>query len=345
MDSNDRDNSRLWLVVFGACGLIVSGLMIWTLLTPPFQGDLTRLGRLSETDFGPMLAPTVSIEPELRISSALSDADIVVIGDSFSEPLLWQSVLTRQGLKVATIHWRKLGSICSDLGRVLRTQGFQGSDVIIESVERGLQGNLEKSLDCDRMPPHHFQTEHAARDWSGTGRFNLNTKETLLTGLLTAWHTHRARQSGTAELVNSLGGANMVRIQYVPDGCRLFSHRLCERGLFFADDRTSPPFSATLITQMLRLTERHADLALTWLILPNKSTIYLSPQRAETIGAALPENHLGPDMFARLSALRLNHKDLYSPNDTHTSVEGHIEVGQQVLLWLQASRSQALIRR
>lgn len=342
MDHPDRDSARRWLAVFGACGLIVTGLMIWTLLTPPFQGDLTRLGRLSETEFGPTLIPTISIGSELRQSSSLPQADIVVIGDSFSEPLLWQSVLTRQGLKVATLHWRELGPLCRDFGDVLRTQGFRGSDIIIESVERGVHDHLTQSLDCERTAPRRYQTSRPVKDWQGAGRFNLNTRETLLTGLLTAWHTHRARRSNAAELVNSLNGADMVRIQHVPQGCQVFSHRLCERGLFFADDRTAPPFSAAHVTQMRRITDRHADLVLTWLILPNKSTIYLMPERAETLGAALPDHLLGPDMFTRLAALRLQQKDLYSPNDTHTSIEGHLEVGRQVLHWLQARRSRAL---
>jgi hypothetical protein len=342
MDHPDRDSARRWLAVFSACGLIVTGLMIWTLLTPPFQGDLTRLGRLSETEFGPTLASAALIGSELRQSSALPQADIVVIGDSFSEPLLWQSVLTHQGLKVATLHWRELGPLCRDFGAVLRAQGFQGSDIIIESVERGVHAHLAKSIDCEHTPPRQYQTGRPAKDWQSTGRFNLNTRETLLTGLITTLHTHRARQSDEAELINSLDGAAMVRIQQVPQGCQVFSHRLCRRGLFFADDRTAPPFSATHVAQMQLITGRHSDLAVTWLILPNKSTVYLTPERSETLGAALPEHLLGPDMFARMAALRLEQKDLYSPNDTHTSIAGHLEIGRQVLHWLQERRSRAL---
>ena len=326
---------RLWLRVFGTGVAIVAALLLWTLLTPPFRGDLTRLGRLSETEFGPT-QPTRPIDRALRVSSALHEADVLVIGDSFSAPLLWQSALVKRGLKVATANWLTIGPVCADLGAVLRAQGFRGSAVVIESVERGLEGHLNASLACAHMRPGRLQTHQTARDWDTAGAFGLNTSETLLTGLLTTLHTRSARQSAAEELVHQRDGAGLVRIQRVPDGCQRFSHRLCERGLFFVDDRTAAPFTPASVARMQQLASRHPDLSITWLVLPNKSSIYLQPDRAATVGATLETAGLGPDLFGDFVSLSRQTRDLYSPNDTHTSTEGYRAVGQRVLDWLDA---------
>ncbi|MDZ7854664.1 hypothetical protein [Sphaerotilus sp.] len=338
-DAHPPDNGlRLWLRVFGAMLAAVVGLLLWTLLTPPFQGDLTRLGRLSETAFGPTQA-TRAIDPALRVSSTLQAADVLVIGDSFSVPLLWQSVLVERGLRVATIGWQAIGPLCADLGEVLRAQGFRGSAVVVESVERGLAAHLDAALACTHTRPGRLSAQQAPRDWATAGPFGLNTRETLFTGLLTSWHTHRARTTQAEELLHHTGGADRVRIQRVPDGCLRFSHPLCERGLFFADDRTSPPLTASSVGQMQQISRRHADLAITWVVMPNKSTVYLpaaSTAATRTAGAALEAAGLGPDLFAEFAQRIHQTRDLYSPNDTHTSPDGYRVTGARVHAWLVA---------
>jgi hypothetical protein len=324
---------QLWLRVFGIVVAIVAALLLWTLLTPPFRGDLTRLGRLSETEFGPT-QPSRPVERALRVSSALHEADVLVIGDSFSAPLLWQSALVTRGLKVATANWLTIGPVCADLGAVLRAQGFRGSAVVIESVERGLEGHLDASLACAHMRPGRIQTRQTARDWDTVGPFGLNTSETLFTGLLTTLNTRHTRLSDAEELVHHTNGADRVRIQRVPDGCQRFSHRLCERGLFFVDDRTAAPFKPASVARMQQLASRHPDLSITWLVLPNKSSIYLQPDRAATVGTTLETAGLGPDLFGDFVRLSRQTRDLYSPNDTHTSTEGYRVVGQRVVDWL-----------
>lgn len=325
---------RLWLRVFCSVLAAVLALLLWTLLTPPFRGDLTRLGRLSETAFGPTLAQPV-VPPALRVSSALQEADVLVIGDSFSVPLRWQSVLVERGLRVATIGWQALGPLCADLGEVLRTQGFTGSAVVVQSVERGLAAHLDAALACAHTRPQRLQTRHTPRDWDPAGPFGLNTRETLFTGLLTQWHTHRARTSPEEELRHATGGADSVRIQRVPDGCQRFSHRLCERGLFFADDRTSRPFDAALVDKLQRLSHRHADLSITWVVVPNKSSVYLNPRHSPDAAATLEAGGFGPDLFRLLTETSRQQRDLYLPNDTHLSPAGDRLLGERIADWLR----------
>ena len=325
---------RLWLRVFCSVLAAVLALLLWTLLTPPFRGDLTRLGRLSETAFGPTLVQSV-VPPALRVSSALQEADVLVIGDSFSAPLRWQSVLVERGLRVATVGWQTLGPLCADLGEVLRAQGFRGSAVVIESVVRGLSAHLDDALACTRTRPGRLLAQQPPRDWDPTGPFGLNTRETLLTGLLTQWHTYRARTSQDEELRHATGGADRVRIQRVPEGCQRFSHRLCHRGLFFADDRTAAPFDATLLDKLQRLSHRHADLSVTWVVVPNKSSVYLNPRHSPDAAAALETGGFGPDLFRLLTETSRQQRDLYQPNDTHLSPAGDRLLGERIADWLR----------
>lgn len=332
---------RLWLQVFGVCFTLVGALLLWTVLTPPFQGDLTRIGRLSETAFGPTAQPA-AIDPALRVSSTLEEADVLVIGDSFSAPLRWQAVLVAQGMKVATVHWEALGPVCADLEAMLRSQGFRGKTVVIESVERALDDRLDRSLACaTRQDPHPLQTRRVASDRETAGAFGLNTRESLFTGLLTALHTWRALHTDAPEVVNRQGGAEEVRIQRLTEGCQRFSHRACDRGLFFAQDRTAPVFSPAMVDRMQRLSARLPGLSVIWLVVPNKTSIYLQPDRAAHVGDVLTATGLGPDLFGTFARESLRTRDLYSPNDTHTSVEGHRVIGQTLLTWWQARRRAA----
>jgi hypothetical protein len=332
--SHDTDQ-RLWLRVFCTVLAGVLALLLWTLLTPPFRGDLTRLGRLSETAFGPTLAQA-TVPAALRVSSTLQEADVLVIGDSFSVPLLWQSVLVERGLRVATVEWKRLGPLCADLGEVLRAQGFAGSAVVLQSVERGLATRLDAAQACTHTRPLRWQTAHTPRDWDPTGPFGLNTRETLLSGLLTSWHTHRARTAQDEELRHHTGGAGRVRIQRVPDGCLRFSHRLCERGLFFTDDRTSTPFGPAMVEQMQQLSLQHAGLSILWMVVPNKSSVYLNPgHSAAAAAAAMEAGGLGPDLFSLFTATSRQQRDLYKPNDTHLSPTGERLLGERVAEWLR----------
>ena len=67
--------------------------LVWaSLFFTTYQGDLTRIGKWLESDFGWQEAqPTIN--PELLASSSIDEADALAIGDSFSENLHWQSVL------------------------------------------------------------------------------------------------------------------------------------------------------------------------------------------------------------------------------------------------------------
>jgi hypothetical protein len=316
--------ARLWLSIFAAGYAIVAALFVATLLTPPYRGDLTRIGQLSESRFRARNADSEEAR-EPAPDSPLAQADVLVVGDSFSIERRWQLDLTLSGLRVAFSHWDEIGALCADFAERLAERGFRGRWVIAETIERELQGRVQDSYRCARMPPvrpppHQGSTTgfipRRALLWP-----ELNWGETLLTGVINEWHTRRAARADT-ELV--FANTRVVPMQH---GCRLFSHAACEKGLFYAIDLQRSPASQAQLEQMQAIAARPAPWHLVWMVIPDKSTIYLAPDRRRRVSDGLSARCLGPDLFAPLLAARDTMIDLYLPNDTHLSPRGFALVG------------------
>jgi hypothetical protein len=86
--------AKVWLRFFFIGYIVLMGLWIVSLTSPIPYGDLTRIGRLSEREFG-WTAPPPKVDPALLKGTPVDQADIMVIGDSFSMTFRWQSKLVR----------------------------------------------------------------------------------------------------------------------------------------------------------------------------------------------------------------------------------------------------------
>ena len=117
-----------------------------------FHGDLTRVGVLPEILFG-WRKPQPAIPAELIQQSSWQEAEVLVVGDSFSGSRVWQTKLVSQGWKVRTEHWNSVRNICEDFVPWARSKGFKGNYVVLESIERGFP-EIRKSLDCKSMDFH-----------------------------------------------------------------------------------------------------------------------------------------------------------------------------------------------
>ncbi|MEO8296734.1 MAG: hypothetical protein ABI574_02910 [Burkholderiales bacterium] len=331
--------SRHWLLGFGLCVLLMLPALWWSWLTPAPYGDLTRIAYLSETEFG-WHEPQPRIDAGLVRQAPLSQADVLVVGDSFSAALLWQSVLTGRGWRVTTVTWSVVGPLCADLEHWLRTQGFKGTSVVLQRVERSVPELVRDSEGCSRMRPKgsiksvpqiHAPGSHAAPLTHAPG-FAVNWRAPLESGPVTAWHTWRA-QHGPASFV--IHETERVRVQDVPQGCSRFSHRLCRRGLFLADDLDMPAVIDAQVAALPALlpapSPAGAGLRFVWAVVPNKTTLYLQDQRAarlsDAMRAAVVHTGLGVDLFGALRVQRDRQRDLYFPNDTHFSPAGYLFMG------------------
>jgi len=135
---------------------------------------------------------------------------------------VWQTVLTQHGLKVRTDSWNNICGICTDFMPWLRAQGFNGKYLIMESIERNLLADLDRSVACQQMQYHLNDKTDTPRAAPAVS-FDVNYAGyagKLSTGIQTQLNVlkyeHLSRQSDLKTWLLS-HNARMVR---VADGCK-----------------------------------------------------------------------------------------------------------------------------
>ncbi|MFM2407450.1 MAG: hypothetical protein RL358_192 [Pseudomonadota bacterium] len=300
-----------------------------------FQGDLTRLALLPESQYGQRQNQPV-IEAKLFSQAAMADADVLVIGDSFSEKHVWQTELVRQGLSVRTGGWG-LQDVCSDFLPLLRGQGFHGSVVVVEIIERNLHETLKNVHDCIQIgtrantisddprypPPSNFNPDMVS--WSGK----------LSLGVKTAFNARKYRQIIDAPNFLSVKLNNDTTLSHVKNGCELFSHRNCSASLFLSLDKAEDLAEEDL-KNMLEVNKRLAGVMVIWAVVPNKSTSYFYSEKQFWNKAEL---RLHAPNLLRVNQQAINSRvvDLYPANNTHLSTSGYLLMGQAIYAAMQTS--------
>lgn len=323
-------SARTWLYLFAAGYLVCCALLVTSLFTPIPYGDLTRIGRISEREFG-WHAPPPPI-PDANVKTwPIQEADILVIGDSFSVRYAWQSPLVGAGYRVTTTHWDNTGPLCEDFSGWLARSGFKGKLVIVESIERLLEDRIEKSAVCKTMK-HSFKPtpppfENPAKQAPG---FQLNWDAELLSGWLT-WRNTRAIMRSDSWTNTPDHWGPLIDARAVPEGCKQFSHHACDKLLMTAEDRVNAAVSAQSARFMESFERRAAPYRVVWMVVPNKSTVYLQQSHADEFRAAFNPMKIGPDLFDLAEQNRFKIMDLFPANETHVSTRGYILFGQRML--------------
>lgn len=318
------------MVVYGAIGF-------YFLPLATFQGDLTRMAMLPETMFG-WRKPQPAIDPALMHQSSWQKADVLVVGDSFSEGRVWQTVLTQSGLRVHTESWDSVRGVCADFMPWLHQQGFKGKYIVFESVERNVNDGIARSVACQRMqfhpsiyadtprspPPRSFSPDKVAY----SGRFSIGIETRI-----NAWKYDKA--SHTTDFSGEIltNGARLARVK---NGCNLFSHTRCQDALFLAEDRADD-LPASVLDNIDILNARLKGITPIWVLVPNKSTIYLYPNKQFW---KLAEKRINSPDLLKAFRLAIEDKtiDLYPANNTHVSTNGYLLLGDAIYQSMQASK-------
>lgn len=298
-----------------------------------FQGDLTRMGMLPETQFG-WRKPQPALDPRLLQQASMKEADVLVIGDSFSDSRVWQTVLTQRGLKVRTESWDSIRGICEDFMPWLRVRGFAGKYVVLESIERNLAGILGSSVACQHMQYHpHIKTDapryppiasfDAARN-NYDGRFSTG----IQTWLNMAEYERVARTDFKVWIL-----PNDVKMARVTNGCTLFSHARCNDALFFGKDNAGD-VDANALGSIEKLNTRLNSITPVWVFVPNKSTAYLYPDK-QFWNEAEKRFHAPNLLRMAQRAIREKTVDLYPANNSHLSTTGYLLMGEDVFEAMQ----------
>lgn len=318
--------ARSWLSFFLAGFVVIIAMLLVTLFTPAPYGDLTRIGRLSDADFGWRAPPPVVDKADVQ-GVPLSEADVVVVGDSFSMTHRWQSKLVQQGYKVSTIYWGQIGWLCEDFTPWIRKAGFRGQLVVVESVERLLGERLDKGTHCKAMQRDPLvKAKPFLEPLETVPGFALNWEAKLTTGVIAYFNMRDVRKSPGDTVY-----AKETRVRNVKDGCKYFSHRLCEKALFFIEDTDNPPLQASAVDQMKTFVASQPELSFIWMVIPDKTTVYIDHAHAAGFAKAFSASGLGPDLFGFAADQREHVRDFYFPNDTHLSMHGQLILGDRML--------------
>jgi hypothetical protein len=312
------------------CFILYGLLGLYFLPLATFQGDLSRMAMLPERLLGWQRVQP-AIDQQLLQQSPIAEADVFVIGDSFSDGRIWQSVLTANQLKVHTLLWGELPFVCEDASTWLRAQGFNGRYIVIETNERNLPHRLNDSLACKNVQ-HKEKVGEANVRSAPIERFDVDHGDyssKMSVGLITAFNTfffYGWEQSDLADKVQLQPEVFLIKIG---NGCSLFSHLKCDSALFYSPDSEQDVDPGDL-QKIKAINARLGDVVPIWVVVPNKATTYLYQEKH--FWNSLEQSVRAPNLLAmNLSAIKNGEVDLYPGNNTHYSTRGYLLMGDAIL--------------
>lgn len=299
----------------------------------PIYGDLTRIGKWTERDFG----PNVMQSPATVKSSgrALLHSDVMVLGDSFSQENLWQSIVSdKTGYTVQTFDYGK-NCVSNFIGAAIANPFSK--IIVIETVERSLIGRFGIIKSCAKMKAIPSEIKESKREsirpttWPLTFDFSYLWDATQNTVKLNLYPEQIVKKFRT---VNIPLQAN----------CAKFSNRKNDRLLYYADDDLKRQWSskdisdtASNILKIQKEIESHGKKML-FIIAPDKSSVYQSclvEPITKTNGININDQLISlgvsaPNMTTLFRGEINNIQDLYNPDNTHWSVAGYVLAGEAI---------------
>lgn len=330
--------AKIFSVVVMLAVLCYGAVGFYFLPRATFEGELTRMALLPETLFGWTKAqPTVDMQ--WMAQATMREADVLVIGDSFSDGRIWQTRLTQQGYKVRTETWDSMRGICADFMPWLRSQGFHGRFIVLESIERNLVNDLGKSVACDKMQYHPNARTDAPRH-PPTTSFDVhggNYAGKLSTGFRTLLHSVDYERRSRSEDFSTWTLPNDVTMARIKNGCDLFSHASCNDALFLSYDLPGE-IDHSALDNIALLNARMEGVTPIWMFVPNKSTVY---RYSDKQFWNIAEKRYGAPNLMRMMQHALDAKtvDLFPANGTHVSTTGYLLLGDEMLKALHKAKS------
>lgn len=300
----------------------------------PLSGDLTRLGNLSENDFGwnaqqPVLV--LSKQDEIH-------PNVIVLGDSFSLDNVWQSVVMIKGeYHFLTFHWgdpehpEHLESWIVSLKKDYPTIQY----VIVETVERSFLhrfNTTQNSAPAEKLPLNKTETNCTASKRNIAVSFALSDPNYLVKAII------NRKKSFPITTVN---GKTFISPLNRSD---LFSNIRSDRLLYYAEDNIKKDWSLdevrTAVSNIKKIQDSAKRIGIVFIlaVVPDKSRMYGKFLRSPQF------DHQTPDVWEELDKQGINQvdlkntlnsavdqtQDLYLPNDTHLSTKGYMLMGDAV---------------
>jgi hypothetical protein len=292
-----------------------------------FEGDLTRMANLPESYFGWTLRQP-SIDSALMKSASWHDADVLAIGDSYTTAQIWQSRFAERGVRVRTETWESMFNLCENFADWMRSKGFKGKYIVIESADKYLGVRLARSAGCKEMNYHPLAevsvdppaTSYDRQIHSYSGRLSI--------GIRTELNVLKYNQLSRSPDFKSWDDLGEVRLERITNGCELFSHPRCQDVLFYNKDRIDD-LGENVLNDMARTNARMNGYSVIWVVIPDKATVYLHPDK-QFWDKAEQRFHAPNVLKTFRREIEKKTVDLYRGNNTHISTTGYLVLGNLV---------------
>lgn len=328
----------LFIPALAFCGILVPASIYYQ----PIEGDLTRTGRWAERDFG-WNAP----QPVVPLLQAMNDAaapDMLVLGDSFSRDLVWQSILAPQrGITIVTDRFDYVDCIANWVQRAATQETAKW--IVIETVEREFLRRFKTLEPCAARPDrpiHVTQTATPAQRESGWSWPKHASASYLWT---TARNTARMNDPKNQTGYLTYGQtANVV----IDPACGNFSNKRNDRMLYLREDEeTAQWHQADIDAAIVNVRNMQELLAargkqLIFVMVPNKLAVYQDclttarPKVPDDLGRRMKEAGIRTvDLTNIFLQARPAVVDLYKPNDSHLSTAGYMALAKSLDILLE----------
>jgi SGNH hydrolase-like domain, acetyltransferase AlgX len=327
---------KSYLILFAATALIpVVFFGILGFVIQPVTGDLARLGKLAERDFG--WNEPQPIVPILS-SNFLVQPDVIVLGDSFSESNVWQTIAMQKTklnlLTFSHLTMRKPECIEQWL-KSLPNRYPSAKTIVIETTEKSFLVRFTADQSACKRPPLE---PHSIAAWSTAEARPSSIKDVMpdpiygLRAALSLWKKFDKSTKSADAFVEPLNRSD------------LFSNRRSDLLLYYKDDvirnPQNPEFFSVAAKKILTLQQiaAQSNLRLLVTVVPDKSSIYSrffkTPPTETTsskIEKTLQEDGINNiDLFTPFNTNVTKIKDLYLSNDTHLSTRGYMLMGEVI---------------
>lgn len=319
---------RRYLIILILPGLIFFGLFgSLSYYFEPIDGDLTRIGRYSEHDFGwNARQPAIDV---LANGRASTKPDVLVLGDSFSATNIWQSILSQKtGNRIQSFDYQNVG--CIDSWFKFALQHNTAKTLVIETVERNFLNRFSKTSSCNGSTPKPFEiSPYKTRETRNKTPLEVH----FFHNFMVAQNTIRMHSADRQRLGGAVINAPLIK------SCAKFSNLRADRILYYPVDENKLNWTQGDVSQAInnvmamQKTAREYGKILVFVLVPDKLTIY---SQCIMLGTR-SQFSLMPDVGTRLMEAGANMPelqetfrtaiqqipDLYFPNNTHLSWAGY----------------------
>ncbi|HZX31253.1 MAG TPA: hypothetical protein VFF03_07885 [Rhodocyclaceae bacterium] len=293
----------------------------------PVDGDLTRIGYLPERQFG--WNDPQPVQAVRANGKSLEGADVVVLGDSFSQKNVWQSAFSDlTGARVVTFDYGDIGCFANWRSWLL-AQPRLPRLVIVQTVERNLVERFKAPRPCRSVEPRPIRVEAGA---------TAAERPRFPRGGINAAYLFKVLGRDAKTAADGRLATGEVVVAGL-DRADLFSSRATGRILYYAGDEDKigawtpgdlDGVAATLNGFAAELAGRGSRVA--FAVVPDKLTAYYAHVRPQPAPAERYPDSMGllrgrvaglVDLKTPfLEAIAAN-RDLYKPDDTHLSTRGY----------------------